>query len=131
MAAGPSTFAKTGMLGAVFNASAFSCTGAYVQLHSGDPGSAGTSNTIANVSGNIASSSGRVTYPSTVATSTVSSSAIMAWNACGGAAVSWCSVWDASAAGQHLWNVQLSSSGTYSSGQTVRIYTGDLSFTVS
>lgn len=123
MAAGPSTYLKNNLLNAVFNSSAFSVSGnAFLQVHSGDPGSAGTSNTITGATT-------RQQYSTAAASGTVANDAIIAFSMTSGGSVSWLSAWDASATGNLLWNIQLSSSGTYASGGTCRIYTGDLTFT--
>ena len=93
----------------------YAAAGSYLQLHTGDPGEAGTSNvasestrkavSFAAASGGSMASSGTVEWTNVAATETVSH-----W-----------SLWDASTSGNCLWSGALASSAGLVAGDTFQI----------
>ena len=96
-----------------------------VKLHTGDPGSAGTSNassvTTRNAIGFGAASSGAISLASTVSWTS--------WAGTNGEVVSHISVWDSTTAGNFLFSVALTASKTVNTGDTLTLST--LTFTFS
>ena len=90
-------------------------SGAYVQLHTGDPGETGASN--------VATENTRkaVTF-SSAASGAIASSATVEWtNVAATETVSHWSLWDASSAGNCLWYGALSASASVVAGDTLQI----------
>ena len=110
----------------MLSGSAFTAPSAtYVQLHTGGPGSAGTSN-VSSVTTREA-----VTWGSASAGS-VSESNTPTWSSWGGTngeVVTDISVWDASSSGNFLFSAQLSSSVTMDTGDTLELTTLTVAFT--
>lgn len=94
-----------------------------VKLHTGDPGSAGTSNASA------------VTTRSTATFSAASGGAIAltgtnpSWSMTSTETISHISVWDHASAGNFLWSAALSASKAVTSGDTLTLTTCGLSLT--
>jgi hypothetical protein len=100
--------------------------GVWVKLHTGDPGSAGTSNAAANTTRK------QVTFGSAAASGAISNTAAVEWtNVPNTETYTHISLWDAETAGNHLGNDDLSSSAPVTAGDTFRIPIGDLDLTVS
>lgn len=117
---GISNYLKNKWLDSAFNATAFSVANVYVQLHSGDPGAAGTDNVISGPSRDEATfgaaSSGATT-----------NDAELSWASMPAATVAYISVWDASTSGNLLWTQALPGDGvTCLIGDTFKILAGDL-----
>ncbi len=108
-------------LDAICNASDYTApTGFYVKLHTGDPGSAGTSNaateTTRQSAAMDAASSGAITNGSDVTWTNVSTTET----------VSHVSFWSASTAGTFLGSDDLATSRALTAGDTFTIAAGDL-----
>ena len=112
-------------LDAVFNATSYSEANVYLQWHTGDPGSAGTSN-VAGESDRVsvsmgAASSRAITNDAAVETVGVSNTET----------ITWISLWDASTTGNFLGRDDLSSSAPVTAGDTIRIPAGDLDASIT
>lgn len=91
-------------------------TNTYVKLHTGDPGSAATSNASAETTRK------QITW-SAAASGSKSMSGTLSWTswAAGTETISHISIWDNSTAGNVLWTGSLSSSKTVNNGDTLNI----------
>ena len=98
----------------------------WVQLHLGDPGSAGTANPAANTSRQQA------TFGSAATGRAISNTAVIEWASVSNTETyTWISLWDASTTGNFLGRDDLSSSAAVTAGDTFRIPIGDLDLTVT
>ena len=98
----------------------------WVQLHLGDPGSAGTSN--------VAAETDRVqaTFGSAASGRAISNTAVIEWLAVAATETyTWVSLWSASTSGTFLGRDDLSSSAAVTAGDTFRIPIGDLDLTIT
>lgn len=91
----------------------------YVQLHTGAPGASGTSN-VSSVTTREAATGGTPSGGSITANNTPTWSS---WAGTNGEVVTDISVWDASTSGNFLFSVQLSSSVTVHTGDTLELTT--------
>lgn len=90
-------------------------SGAYAQLHTGDPGEAGTSNVATETTRKA------VTF-SSASSGAIASSATVEWtNVAATETISHWSLWDASTAGNCLWYGALSASASVVAGDTLQI----------
>lgn len=112
-------------LDAVCNATSYSEAAVYVQLHTGDPGSAGTSN--------VAGETDRVQASFAAAASrAITTDAATEWtNVNSTETLTWISLWDASTSGNFLGRDDLSSSAPVTAGDTFRIPAGDLDMSIT
>lgn len=98
----------------------------WVKLHTGDPGSAGTSNAATETTRQQA------TFGSAAASRAISNTAVIEWlNVSTTETYTWISLWTASTAGTFLGRDDLSSSAAVTAGDTFRIPIGDLDLTFS
>lgn len=98
----------------------------YVQLHTGDPGSAGTANVAANTTRQQA------TFGAGAASRTISNTVAIEWTSVSNTETySWISLWSASTNGTFLGRDDLSSTASVTAGDTFRIPIGDLDLTVT
>lgn len=98
----------------------------YVQLHTGDPGAAGTSNIATNTTRQAA------TFGSAAATGAISNTAAIEWTSVSTTETySHVSLWTASSSGTFLGSDDLSSTAAVTAGDTFRLPIGDLDITVS
>lgn len=98
----------------------------YVKLHTGDPGSAGTSNAATETTRQAA------TFGSGAASGAISNTAAIEWtNVSTSETYSWISLWSAETDGTFLGSDDLSSSAAVTAGDTFRIAISDLDLTVS
>jgi hypothetical protein len=112
-------------LDAVGNATAYSEAEFWVKLHTGDPGSAGTSNAAAETTRKQASFSA-------AASRAMTTDAALEWtNVSNTETYTWVSFWDASTGGNFLGRDYLSSSAAVTAGDTFRIPTGDLDLSIT
>jgi hypothetical protein len=112
-------------LDAVGNATAYSEAEFWVKLHTGDPGSAGTSNAAAETTRKQASFSA-------AASRAMTTDAALEWtNVSTSETYTWVSFWDASTGGNFLGRDDLSSSAAVTAGDTFRIPTGDLDLSIT
>lgn len=96
----------------------------WVKLHTGDPGSAGTSNAATETTRQQA------TFGSAAASRAISNTAVIEWlNVSTTETYTWISLWTASTAGTFLGRDDLSSSAAVTAGDTFRIPIGDLDLT--
>ena len=111
-----SNYAENALLNTL-DGTSFSVANTYLQLHTGDPGEAGTSN--------VATESDRVAVTFGTATSgSLASSAAVTWtNVAANETVTHWSMWDASTGGNCLWYGSLSSSAALQAGDTFQITT--------
>jgi hypothetical protein len=111
-----SNYAENKLLDAVGGTS-FAATGAYLKLHTGDPGEDGTGNAATNTSRQTvtfgSASSGSIATTSSATWSNVSTTETY---------THW-SLWDASTGGNCLWTGALSSSAPVTAGDTFQITT--------
>lgn len=121
MAVGLSTVnLANAMLNGIRNTS-FANAATYIQLHTGDPGAAGTTNVSAvttRQSATFAAASGGAIALSATPT---------AWNMTTSETIAYISVWSASSGGNFLWSAQLSVSKTVANGDTLTLNTCGLS----
>lgn len=112
-------------LDAVGNATSYSEAAVYVKLHTGDPGSAGTSNAATETTRQQASFSA-------ASSRAMTNDAAIEWtNVSTSETYTWISLWDASSGGNFLGRDDLSSSAAVTAGDTFRIPVGDLDLTVT
>ena len=112
-------------LDAVGNATSYSEAGVWVKLHIGDPGSAGTANAAAHTT-RVQASFGAAASRAMTNDAPVEFTSLTAAET-----ITWVSLWDASSGGNFLGRDDLSSSAVVAIGDTLRIPTGDLDFTVT
>ena len=94
---------------------AFSVANAYLQLHTGDPGEAGTANAATETTRQA------VSFGSAASGSMVSSATVEWTNVAATETYSHWSLWDASSAGNCLWSGGLASSAAVTAGDTFQI----------
>jgi hypothetical protein len=123
---GPSSSLATDMLKLFTNNSPGSYSAWYAQLHTGEPGSAGT----ANVSSVTTRESISWNAPSG---GSVTSSNTQTWSSWAGSAdtLSYVSIWSASSSGTFYDSIALSSSPTMASGDTIEITEITITFTIA
>lgn len=98
----------------------------WVQLHLGDPGSAGTSNPAAETD------RVQATFGTGAASRAISNTAVIEWLAVSNTETyTWVSLWSASTSGTFLGRDDLSSSAAVTAGDTFRIPIGDLDLTIT
>jgi hypothetical protein len=115
-----SQYLANSLFDAIGNATSFSITTVYLQLHIGDPGGAGT----ANAAGETTRQS--VSFAA-AASGLMSSDATVTWTAVSTAETySHYSAWDASTAGNFLWSDTLVSNVTVAVNDDFEIPTGDV-----
>lgn len=113
-------------LDAVCRATSYSVAAVWVQLHLGDPGSAGTTSPAANTSRQQA------TFASAASGRAISNTSIIEWVSVSATETyTWISLWSASTSGTFLGRDDLSSSAAVTAGDTFRIPIGDLDLTVT
>lgn len=95
----------------------------YVKLHTGDPGSAGTS----NASGVTTRSS--ATFGSAASGGTATMTNTPSWSMTATETISHISLWDASTSGNFLWSGALTASKSVSNGDTLNLSSLTLAFT--
>lgn len=113
-------------LDAVGRATAYSEAAVWVQLHLGDPGSAGTANVAAN------NTRQQATFGSAATGRAISNTVAVEWTSVSNTETyTWISLWDASTTGNFLGRDDLSSSAAVTAGDTFRIPIGDLDLTIT
>jgi hypothetical protein len=113
-------YLETKILDAVFRNVSLAVAANYVKLHIGDPGEAGTSNASASTTRKVASWA--AASGGTIATNTT-----LTWSGADLVAVetlTYVSVWDASTAGNHLWNGVLDVPYNVANGDTFILSSG-------
>lgn len=124
MATGLSAFLANSFLDSLGNATAFSVSNVYVQLHTADPGSAGTSNVALEVTRKAAS------FGSATAGGLSSDAAITWTNIAGSEDATYFTVWDSSTAGNFLFSGTITGN-PYTAGDTYTIASGALTVSLT
>jgi len=127
MANGVSTTLANSWLDALCNATAYSETNTYAQLHTADPGAAGTtavSSTTTRQTLSFAAASGG-------AIATDATASWTSWAGTNGEVVSDISVWDASSSGNFLYSANLAANKTLNTGDTFNLTSITITFTVA
>lgn len=114
MSVGISPFLANSWLGALRNIP-FTIGILCVQLHTGDPGAAGTANTSAVGGREVA------TFSDPVGGVMTTTGNPPAWNISAPETISYISVWDAYSAGNWLWNARLDKAQTVANGDVFRL----------
>jgi hypothetical protein len=127
MATGMSEFTVDSILNAIFNATAFSVTNVYVQLHTADPGAAGTTS-VATETDRQAVSMGSPGAPSGGVVTIANDAAITWTNISGSQDATHFSLWDASTSGNFLGSGTITANA-YTAGDTYTAGVG--AFTVA
>jgi len=127
MANGISATLANSWLDALCNATAYSETNTYAQLHTADPGSAGTSN-VSSVTTRQTLSFGAASGGSIATDATASWTS---WAGTNGEAVTDISVWDAPTSGTFLYSADLAAAKTLNTGDTLNLTSITLTFTVA
>lgn len=112
-------------LNALCRATSYSEAAIWVKLHTGDPGSAGTSNP--------ATETTRVqaTFGANASSRAIANTADVEWtNVAATETYSWISIWDASSGGDFLGREELPEPASVTAGDDFRIPTGDLEMTI-
>lgn len=122
MTVGLSATHAAGLLN-IFRGTSFTAVTLYAALHTGDPGSAGTSNASAVTTRNSA------TFAAPSAGSMALSSSLTAYNMTTTETISHISCWDASTAGNFLRSAALTASRNVINGDTFTLSTLTLSYT--
>jgi hypothetical protein len=113
-------------LDAVARNTSYAEAAVYVKLHTGDPGSAGTSNAATETTRQQA------TFGAAASSRAISNTVAIEWtNVSTSETYTWISLWDASSGGNFLGRDDLSSSAAVTAGDTFRIPIGDLDLTVT
>ena len=123
--AGISTYLSDKYLDCLVNASGFNVAAVYIQLHTGDPGSAGT----ANVAGNNVRKA--VSFAAASAESKASSADITWTSVSTTETYAYVSLWDASSSGNYLWSGPLTAPESVSAGNTFTLTSGLLTVGLS
>jgi hypothetical protein len=124
MAPGISTYLANAWLDAAGNATSFSVAQAYVKLHVGDPGAAGTANAATETTRKAASFGA-------AASGGLTSDADVVWtNIAGSQDPTHFTAWDASSAGNFLFSGTITANG-YTAGDTYRCPAGSLTFSLT
>lgn len=114
------------ILASIFNAAAFTAPSAvYVQLHTGDPGTACTSGVASN------STRKQITFASASGGSVASNSAPSWTNVPASETYAYISLWDALTTGNPLWSGPLTSSQAVTAGDTYTLTSGQVTVSLS
>jgi hypothetical protein len=122
-----SDYLEPKILDAVFRNVSLAVAANYVKLHIGDPGEAGTSNASASTTRKVASWA--AASAGTIATNTT-----LTWSGADLTAaetLTHISVWDASTAGNHLWNGPLAAPYIVNPGDTFVLTSGTVIVTLN
>jgi hypothetical protein len=117
-------YAENKILDAVFRNVSLAVAANYVKLHVGAPGDAGTSNAAGETTRKVASwaaaSAGTIATNTTLTWSGVAATEVLTH----------ISVWDASTAGNHLWNGPLAAPYSVNAGDTFVLTSGTIVVTL-
>jgi hypothetical protein len=114
------------MLNAYARGTAYDNDEVWAKLHTGDPGSAGTSNAATETTRQ------QVTFGDAAASGAISNTAAVEWtNVSTSETYSWVSLWSASTAGNFMGSDELSAAAVMVAGDTFRIPIGDLDVTIT
>lgn len=117
---------RNAYLNALCKNTSYANAAVWVQMHTGDPGSAGTS----NPAGNTTRQQG--TFGSVASGGAISNTADIAWTSVSTTEVySHISLWSASTSGTYLGSASLTASKSVNSGDNFSIPTGDLDISIA
>jgi len=123
--AGISTYLENKYLDCLVNASGFNIAAVYIQLHTGDPGSAGTANVATN-------NTRKTTAWAASSSGSKATNADITWTSVpAGETYSYVSLWDASTNGNYLWSGALTAAKTVNSGDTFTLTSGQVTVGLS
>lgn len=120
-----STYLSDKYLDCLVNASGFNVVGVYVQLHTADPGTAGTT----AVAGNNVRKA--VTFAAAASGSKASNADVTWTNVSTSETYAYVSLWDASTAGNFLWAGALTASKAVNAGDTFTLTSGQVTVAIS
>ena len=124
MAVGISSYAANALFNAIGNNTSFAVATCYVQLHIGDPGAAGTSNTATETTRKAVSFGA-------AASGAISNDAQIQWTSIAGSQdATHFSLWDASSVGNFLGSGTITAN-SYTAGDTYTIAIGDLDLSLT
>jgi hypothetical protein len=113
------------MLNALCKNTSYAMAAVWVQLHTNDPGTAGTS----NVAGETDRT--QATFGTVASAGAIANTVAIAWTAVSTSETYvWVSLWSASTAGTYLGSAQLTQSKVVNSGDDFSIPVGDLDVTI-
>lgn len=118
---GLASYLANKFLDCLVNAVGFNVTGVWVQLHTGDPGAAGT----ANVAGNNTRKT--MAFAAAAAGSKATNADITWTGVSTSETYTHVSLWDAAAAGNYLWSGPLTASKAVNAGDTFTLTSGQVS----
>ncbi len=117
---------RNSFLNALCRNTSYANAAVWVQLHTGDPGAAGTSNPAGEADRT------QSTFGSVASGGAISNTAAIAWTAVASSETySWVSLWSASSGGTFLGSGALTQSKTVNSGDNFTIPIGDLDLAIS
>lgn len=123
--AGISTYLENKYLDCLANASGFNIASVFIQLHTADPGTAGTTavagNNVRKSMAFAAASSGSKATNADITWTSVSTTETYAY----------VSLWDASTAGNFLWSGALTASKSVTAGDTFTLTSGQVTVAIS
>jgi hypothetical protein len=129
MATGMSEYLCDSWLNALCNATSFSVTTVYMQLHTGEPGAAGTAN-VATETDRMTVSFGAPGAPA-AGVVTISNDAQVQWTSIAGSQdATHYSLWDASTSGNYLGSGTVTASA-YTAGDTLTFAIGDIDLSLN
>lgn len=124
MAVGISTYLANAWLDALGNATSFSVTTAYVKLHTGDPGAAGTSNAATETTRKSVSFAA-------ASNGSLASDADVTWtNIAGSQDATHFTAWDSATVGNFLFSGTITANA-YTAGDTYTITSGNLTVSLT
>jgi hypothetical protein len=129
MALGPSEYTVDGWLNALFNATAFSVAQAYLQLHTADPGAAGTT-AVATETTRKSLSFGAPAAPAGGVITISNDVQVQYTSIAGSQDASHYSLWDAATAGNFLGS-GLITANAYTAGDTLTFAIGDIDISLN
>lgn len=124
MATGISAYSANALFDALFNATSFSVATPYIKLHTGEPGSAGTSNAATETTRKAVSCSA-------ASAGAITSDADIVWTSISGSQdATHFSLWDHVSAGNFLGSGTITANA-YTAGDTYTIPAGDLDLSLT
>jgi len=124
MAVGYSTYVADKVLDATFSDVSFAVTTAYIQLHVGDPGAAGTDNQA------LETTRKTLSMEAAISAATENDTVIVWTNVTGSETATHFSVWDDPTAGNFLWSGTVLAN-PYTAGDTLTVGVGDLAISMT
>ena len=129
MALGPSAFTVNGWLNALFNATSFNIAQAYIQLHTAEPGAAGTT-AVAAETRRMAVSFGAPSAPAAGVITISNDVQVQYTNISGTQDAANYSLWDAATSGNFLGSGVINANA-YTAGDTLTFAVGDIDISLN